>query len=231
MLKLLAQIFNWTEVWALFIPIIALARNKKQPASMQPVILYIFIALFINYVADVMHFRKYFHFPDWFSTNTYLYQAHSIIRLLLFSIFFIRLDQPFLQNLKRVIPFFFIVFVLIDFSFFEHFINYRRENGHFKSDLSNHLLAVEAALLLVYCLLYYLYRLQEESHEVQKPADFWIVTGLCIFIVPCLPIYLFYDKLILQDKGFATYIWKVPDLCYLIFCILIAKAFTVTKNV
>lgn len=230
-MSILEDFINFSEVWSLFIPIIALYRNRKQPAYLKPVIYYIFIALVINFLGDIMYFAEELKFPIWFQTNTYLYQIHSIIRLLLFSIFFIRLKQPFLVNLKKAIPILFIVFVIINFRYSDQFFNYYYDNvKHFvQSKLSNHLLAVEAVLLLLYCLIYYLFRLQDEHEEKRKPAHFWVVTGLCIFIVPCIPIYIFYDNVLKVDVHFAMYIWKVIDICYLIFCIMIAKAFSSSK--
>lgn len=197
---------------------------------MKPVIIYTFAALYLNYLTNLINFRKELNFPDYFHTNTYFYHIHSIVRFTLFSIFFIRLDQAFLYYLKRILPVFFFLFVIANFNFFEHIINYHRVGNLVKSKLSNNLLAVEAILLLIYCLQYYLFRMQEDHDEIKKPPDFWVVTGLCIFIVPCIPIYLFYDKLLEQYNEFSRYIWKVPDLCYLIFCIMIAKAFASSKH-
>ena len=230
-MKTIEDLINFMEVWSLFIPLIALYFNKKQPAYLQPVIIYLFLALYINFLGDIMYFQDELHFPNWFRTNTYLYHIHSIVRLLLFSILFIRLKQPFLVNLKKTIPIVFIAFVIINFNFSEHFFNYKyNDTYHYvDSKLSGHLLAVEAVLLLLYCLIYYLFRLQEDRTDVRKPAHFWVVTGLCIFVIPCIPVYLFYESLIKLDIRFTRYIWKVPNICYLIFCIMIAKAFLVSK--
>ena len=227
----LIQIINWSEVWALFIPIFFLWRYKNQPRYLNPVIVYVFVALYLNFFIDLVNYADVLKFPDWLQTNTYIYHIHSIIRFILFSIFFIRLKQPFLHWSIRMIPVLFFAFVIINFCFFEHFINYERVSWGVNSKLSSHLLTVEAVLLLAYCLQYYLYRLQDEHAEQRKLPDFWVVTGLFIFIVPCIPIYLFYDRIIENYNDFTRLIWKVPDLCFLIFCIMIAKSFSISKHV
>ena len=225
------MLLDWSEVWALFIPIIALARNKKQPPFLYPVIAYIFIALYLNIIADVIwKYQNLLHFPIWFRTNTYVYHVNSIVRFFLFSLFFIKLNQPFLYWIKRIIPIIFLGFVIINFNYFDKFVNYWWADGYVNSKLSNHLLAVEASFLLFYCLQYYLFRLQEDHEEIKKPPHFWIVTGLCIFVVASFPIDLFYDKLVEEHSVFATVIWKVPNISLIIFCILIAKAFSTSKN-
>ena len=230
-MKYVHIMMDWIEVWSLFIPIIALAKRKKQPSALSPVIIYIFIALYFNIITDIIfQFQSTINFPDWFKTNTYMYHLNSVVRFFLFSAFFIKLNQPFLYWTKRIIPLLFIGFVIINFVFFEKFINYKFYDGYVHSKLSHHLLTVEAALLLIYCLQYYLFRLQEDHHELKKPADFWIVTGLFIFVIASFPIYLFYGKLVSDYTNFAVVIWKVNDVCFIIFCTLIAKGFYTSKH-
>ena len=209
----------------LLIPIISLYLNKKQPHYLKPIIIYVFAALYLNFLADLVYYAKPLHFPDWFQTNLFLYHFHSIIRFFLFSLFFIRLNQPFLLTVKKILPFLFLGFVIINFLFAEKLVNLNIKTVK----LSHHLLTVEASLLLVYCLMYYLFRLQDEREERKKPSHFWIVTGLCIFIVPCIPVYIFYGDAVEKDVWFASYIWKLINVCYLILCIMIAKAFAHSK--
>ena len=217
---------DWMEVWALFIPIIFLCFRKKQPHTLKPVIAYVFIALYLNYLIDVVfQFQDICNFPIWFRTNTYIYHINSIVRFFIFAYFFIKLDQPFLYWIKRIIPVLYLGFVIINFNFHEKFINYWFEDGYVKSDMSNLLLSVEAALLLIYCLQYYIYRMLEDRTETQKPPDFWIVTGLSVYVAISFPIYLYYDRLKVDYIYFAINIWKVHNVSFIIFCIFMAKAF------
>lgn len=229
---MLKEIFDWAEVWALFIPLIVLFRNKRQPGFLFPVVIYVFISLYLNYLIDVSWKGKHvFPFPDWFQVNTYYYNALSIIRFFLLSWFFIKLDQPFLRTVKKIVPILFLIFVVVNFSFFEKFVNYwYNANGKLSSTLSSKLLSAEAIGMLFYCIQYYFYKLQEDKEELKKPADFWIVTGLSIFYVSNFLIFLFYERLLQDSQPFVIYIWYIPNITFIILCIFIAKAFSLSKQ-
>ena len=84
----LHKALDWSEIWALFIPMLALYFRSKQPKSLQPVIFYIWIAFLLNLIIDlIMVFKE--NFPDWLHTNNPFYNAHSVFRFICFSIFFI----------------------------------------------------------------------------------------------------------------------------------------------
>ena len=72
---------------------------------------------------------------------------------------------------------------------------------------------------------YYLFRLKDEQASFAKMPDFWVVTGLSIFVVISFPIYLFYDRLLNEELKFVIDIWEVQKAAFLIFCLFIAKAF------
>ena len=216
-------VLDWLEVWAILIPLFVLLKKPQQPVYMQAVILYLFIALFLNIVANLIWKRETLGLNTDYNNNNPLYNLHSIFRLMFFSIFFIHLRQPFLTRIKMLIPFAFILFVVINFIFFENF---------FQKKISSRLHTVESGILLFYCLQYYLFRLKDEQASFTKMPDFWVVTGLGIFVVISFPIYLFYDRMIylfygpkLDEFKFLLDIWEVQKIGFLICCILIAKAF------
>ncbi len=212
------EIKAWLEVWALFIPLVVLLIKKKQPGYLKPVIIYLWLALIINLLANISwKFKAHYNFPVWFQTNTYFYNLHSVVRFFLFSWFFIKLGQPFLSTLKKIIPVLFLIFIFVNFIFFQDFFDFKI--------ISSRLLSIEAGLLLLYCLQYYLYLLKEEEPFFTKLPSFWIVTGLSIFVVAGFPIYLFYDAAAEQSKYFIINIWIVQKTAFLIFCLFIANAF------
>ena len=219
---------DWSEVWALFIPLIFLFKFKKQPSYLFPIVIFIFISLYVNFLIDLSWKGKHaFNFPDWFKVNTYFYNALSIIRFLLFSLFFIKLSQPAHSLIIKVILALFLIFVIINFSFFEKFVNYWYDvNGKLKATLSSKLLTVESIGMLFYCIRYYFNKLQEDKSESTRPPDFWVVTGLSIYYVSSFLIFLFYQSLLKYSQPFAVLIWKIPDITFLILCIFIAKSFT-----
>lgn len=226
----LKQILDWLEVWALLIPLFVLLKYRKQPHYLTPVIIYLFLALIINLLENISwKFKKLYDFPVWFQTNTYFYTIHSIVRVLLLGWFFILLHQPFLQKVKKIILVLFLIFTLINFMF-EPFVNYWYEKGKLQSTLSYKVLATEAAIMLFYCLQYYLYKLMQDEEEFKRPSDFWVVTGLSIFSFCSFPIYFFYNAILQYDRTFTKNIWMVQKVCFLIFCLCIAWAFPISKH-
>jgi hypothetical protein len=206
-------VLDWSEVWALFIPAYILL-TKKQPAVNKPVVFYIWFALAINIAVDLVW--KYRHLlPANHNSNNFLYNLHSILRFFLFSAFFIRLKQPFLINIKKAIPIFFTAFLILNFGFFENFFDYWR--------FSSRLLSVEAVLLLFYTLQYYLYKINEDVDINIFKGDFWIVTGLGIYVTINFFIFLLYNELTIRMQSFAITLWNVHNLSYIIFNLLIAK--------
>jgi hypothetical protein len=214
-------IFDWIEVWVLLIPIFVLFTHRKISFELKPVVYYLFIALALNIAASLIYNQKKLGWNLPWHKNVILYDIHSIIRLLLFSLFFIRLNQSLLVSIKKYLPVLFLVFVIVDVSIFHDSYN----------DLINiHLHALESGILLFYCLQYYLYLfLLEEKWSFKKMPSFWIVTGLSIFIVVSFPIYLFYKQLIKQNVDFVVNVWIVQKIAFLIFCLFTAKGLSESK--
>ena len=109
-----------------------------------------------------------------------------------------------------------IVFVVVNFIFFENFFN--------PQSFSGNLLTVEAYLLLVYCMLYYLAELKDDENPFNGP-DFWVVTGLAIYLVTNFFVFLFYTPMLNVDIKLAINIWNVHNIAFVIFCLFITKAF------
>ena len=220
---MLQQILDWSEVWALFIPLAFMLTRKNPPAYLKPVRLYVWIALVLNTVANAIWYRNYIgltDLPDFLQSNNFLYNIHSVIRLLLFIWFFILLNQRFMHRVKAILPFLFILLLLINFVFFEDFFNYAM--------LSSRLLATEAAILLFYCLQYYIYlTIDDKSTSLKKQPGFWVVTGLSIYVAANFFIFLFYTYLLKQNLiVFAVNIWDVHNIVFILLCICIAINFS-----
>ncbi|OKS86499.1 hypothetical protein RG47T_1955 [Mucilaginibacter polytrichastri] len=205
-------IIDWSEVWALLIPICIF---KKQPALYKPVVFYVWAALFINLAIDVI-WKCRTLIPVAYNSNNYLYNIHSIIRFLLFSLFFTRLKHPFLAFLKVVIPVMFGAFLLVNFIFYEQFFNYRM--------FSSRLLSVEAFLMLLYVFQYYFFKINENVDVNIFTPDFWIVTGLGIYMAFNFFIFLLYNELTIRLQSFAISLWNVHNISFIVFNLFLAKS-------
>lgn len=218
MLKILNLIFDWSEVWALLIPLCALVFRQSQPAFLRPVVLYLWVALFLNLAGDIIgEFKRYF--PGWLQSNNVLYNIHSIVRFACFSSFF-RLDgktfRGFIDKLTNLVA---IVFIVYNFIYVENFGN--------PNHLSGNLLATEAFVLLIYSMQYYLSQLNAEIGEFSRRKDFWVVTGLSIYLVVNFFVFLFYVPMLTENPQIANQMWLVHNLAYIVLCIFISKAFYV----
>jgi len=221
-MNILQEILDWSEVWAPVIPLAVLAKYPKQPGCFKPIIIYLWLALIIDLVIDIgWKFKS--HVPAWLKDNNFLYNIHSIVRFTCFSSFFILLNQPFQVKLKKAIPYLALLFLVINFFVF-------KENFLERDSFSSRLLATEAGLLLAYCLLYFVYQLQDEATQLQRTADFWIVLGLSIYVVLNFFYFLFYKTLI--KKGYAKtveWMWDIHNVTFIILCLFIAQAFYVSR--
>jgi hypothetical protein len=215
---LIYKILDWSEVWALLIPLAVLWKHKKQPRFFKPIILYVWLALLIDIPIDLAYIFKQ-SMPSWMWPNNYLYNIHSIVRFTCFGAFFILLNQPYLVKIKKLLPVISFACILVNFLFFENFFT--------PNTFSSRLLATEAGILLFYCLQYYLFRLQEDNAGSKKGNDFWMVTGLSIYVVFNFPFFLLYTSLDIKDQ---VNWWYIHNVSYIILCIFIAKAFYVPRN-
>jgi hypothetical protein len=217
-------LIDWSELWAMLIPLPFMFNRNAKP-YFKPVKIYIILALLINLgimliwkCKDIWGFEK----GDLLYSNNFLYNVHSIVRLLCFSWFFILLRQRFLHRVKFIIPFVFLLLVIINFIFFENFMN--------QQVFSTKMLAIEAGLLLFYCLQYYIFlSLEERTGKLSKQKGFWIVTGLFVFVGVCFFIFLFYSYLADAYEAFAVDLWDVHNIAYVFLGVCIAVSFK--KNI
>lgn len=224
MQKLLKDILDWSEVWALLIPLtFMLICNTKNP-NLKPVKIFVWIFFFLYLFIDLIANEKStlgITEKDFLWNNNFLYNISSVLRLLIFAWFFILLKQRFMHRIKALIPYVFLAFVMINFLFFEHFI----PQGDYES-FSSRLLATESALLLFLCLQYFIYLIiEEKSTNIKKQQGFWVVTGLSIYVAANFFIFLFYEYLSDAKRNFAVNIWDVHNIVFIIFCFFIARQF------
>ena len=213
--NLFQSALDWSEVWALLIPLFVLLFKRERPRFVKPIIIYLWLALAINVLIDAIWvFKQYF--PAWLQSNNPYYNIHAIARFACFSIFFILLPQASFGKLKKLLVAGSVVFILVNFIFFENFFN--------PDHLSGNLLAAEAYLLLIYCMQYYLAELRDDSTAIFGGPDFWIVTGLSIYVVTSFFVFLFYLPLLNFDPMLADRMWNFHNIAFIIFCIFITKA-------
>jgi hypothetical protein len=215
MLEILTYLLSWSEFWATLIPISVYLFHRDQPSYMRPVIAYLFIAMLINYTGNII--GDYWKIlPAWMQSNTVLYNLHSMIRFICFSLFFIGLQQQGPTKLYKWLPLLSLLIFILNFSLIDDFFN--------PDSISGNLLAGEAYILLIYCMVYYLYKLRDDEMTITEEPDFWVVTGLAFYVVANFFVFLFYGPMLKQDVQLARNIWDVHNYAYIILCLFITKA-------
>jgi hypothetical protein len=224
------DIIDWSEAWALLIPLTFYFIWKPKDAWIKPVIIYVIIAFLLNLTADIIwksHFltidkqiSKIFSFlyiPKYKQiSNNLFYNLHSIFRFLLFAWFFYKLDPVFFKKLNRVIIPVFIVFNFINFTFYSKIIVLP----------NSPLFAVESALLLLYCIFYFI-RINKDDRLMNpfSEAPLRIVGGLTLYNAINFPIFIFYDYLMSSNEKYSENIWTVHNITYIVLNIMIAFSF------
>lgn len=182
MSKFFSQVLLWSEVWAILIPLIVLQVKQGQPASLRPVIIYVWIAFLLNLAIDVIMTINIYFKNDYLSNNP-LYNLQSVARFICFSFYFIKIQPGNFLRLKKTITLLALIILILNFLFVENFFNYFSFSGN--------LLATEAYLLLVFCMLWYLGELKDNDENLFNSPHFWVVTGLSIYVVVNFFVFLF----------------------------------------
>jgi hypothetical protein len=213
---MLRDILNWSEVWALFIPLVITLWKRDQPKYMRPVVLYVWIGFFLHLLANISGEFKYkWNLPHWLHTNNFIYNAIAIVRFFLFAWFFNLLGQDRLVRMKKVLPWLFLVFAVITFSFYDDFFDWNK--------LSSLVFSVSAGILIFYCIQYYMFFLLDEKiQSLKTQKGFLVVTGLLIYLSINFFIFLFYTTLVSSNTKFAVKIWDVHNIAFVIFSVCIA---------
>ncbi len=211
-----------SEVWALVIPLLFIFPVSGLKSWQKPVVTYLFIAFVLNVLSGLItnSNRLPFHLP--WKNNLVFYNVHSILRFICFGYFFLVIKQQYFTRLRKLIPIIYFAFLIPDLAFSENIFD--------GSQIRSRLFTVEAFLLLGYCLLYYISKLKSDSQELNYGDEIYIVTGLSIFIVINFFIFLFYDSLMNTDPNLADKSWTVHNIAYILFCMLIARGFYLTRN-
>ena len=226
--KLLKEILDWSEVWALLIPLAILIWKRNRTPYLKPVRIFLLVAFILNAFIDFISNLKGplgITSDNFLFNNNVFYNISSVARLFLFAWFFILLHQRFLHRVKKIIPFIFLAFILVNFIFFENFV----PQGD-KEIFSSRLLATEAGLLLFYCLQYFIYIIVEDKTvKLGQQPGFWVVTGLSLYVAVNFFIFLFYATLSKDASptqlNFVLKLWNVHNIVFIIFCIFIAIQF------
>jgi len=215
--KTIQSALDTSEVWALLIPLSFLAFKKIKKDKVRPIITYLWFALFLNVIIVIISYLPDFTntktLPFLLQNNTIEYNIHSVIRVIFFTLFFMRLSNDKL-NFQKILLGAFLLLTLINFTFFESPIDL----------FSSRLFTLEAIVLLFFCIYYYLNAIaQERTEKISNQPAFWIITGLSIYEAVNFFIFLLFTYLVKNYTVFAQHIWNIHNISFIVLCILITK--------
>lgn len=207
------SIIVWSEVWALFIPVVFLAGKKTNSFYyLVPIRFYVWTALFLNICANIISSQKSLGINLPWHSNIIFYNIHSVVRLFLFMWFFWMLEPYFIRKSGFKIVVFFILLGALIFAIYEFYT---------ENVISSYSYSIGSSLLLFFCIKYYLFSIKQSDSGLTHQPSFWIVTGLGLFVVVTFPIYLFYKVAHIQDPFIADNIWRVQNIAFLVMCIFL----------
>lgn len=209
---MIKHILDWLEVWAILIPLFVFILCKPKEGYLHLIFMYLIIALCLNIVSDISwKFRT--DMPSFLKENGFLYNISSIARFFFFILFFRKIDMTRNKNYNFILFPFLIIAVI-------YFII----TGEFEK-ISSPLLATEAIVLLFFCIAYFIRLIKADEVFLSFDPSLIVVAGLAIFESVNFFVFLFYSYLIDSDCDFASAIWHVSNIAFLILCLFIARSF------
>jgi len=218
-MDLFQALSEWSEVWALLIPFTIILFYKPDKAVMYPVILYICVALVLNTIATILYVF-YKQMPDYLQNNNILYNLHTLARVLFFSWYFIKITPRRFLRLYKALLCVYIIFVMVNFLFFESPLF-----------LSTNLFAAGSILLLFLSLTFSLRSIQDESNtNWTRLPSFLVCTAVALYEAVTFFIFLFIYPMAEKDPEFGKLCLKIYQVIFVVFCVLIALALYRSKK-
>jgi len=199
----------------MLIPLGIWAFYKIDRIHLRPVIIYAWTGFLLYLLADFSwRTKEHITLPTILNDNNFIYNILSILRVLLFSWYFISLKPSQLNKLKRTLTLLFIAFTIFNFIFLEKF-----------KDFSNNTHAAEVIILLIFTASYFIHILRSDEMVSVRDPSFWIITGLFIYEAVNLFVFILYSNLSKKEPEFAFSLWHVHNVAEILFCALMAKGF------
>jgi hypothetical protein len=213
-MSLLDSILNWSEVWALLIPLLFLIIYKKDNKELTPLKWYVVIGLILNTVSTISFIYNP-QMPSYLKNNNIFYNLHSLARVLFFSWYILLISPKQHRYLCRMLVTGYLIFVVVNFIFFENPLFF-----------STRVFAAESVVLLFLGISFMLRSMQDETitNWTGHPS-FLVCSGIVLYEAATFFIFLFILPLAVKDPQFGLLMLKVYKICFIILCILLAITF------
>ncbi len=224
-MEILQFLRDWSEVWALLIPLIVILIYKPKGHKLRWVILYVVIAFILNFLA-IFTVEYYYLVPSWMKSkcNNIFYNLHSFIMVIFFSCYIISVRKYKYTVLLKILVVIYLAFVLINFTFWESPVV-----------LSTSHYTAGSVVLLILCLFYFFSSILEESQtNWLKHPSFIICAAVCLYQAITFFIFLFIypmnNKAFNKDISFALLMMRIYQVVFVVYCYLLALALYRSKK-
>ena len=211
-MEIIKTIRNWSEVWALLIPLIIILRSKSGIPHMRPIVLYVWVALVLNTISTTM-FVYWRSLPSYLQNNNIFYNLHTFLRVICFGFYIYTVRKHRYSFIYKILIIVYIFFVISDFIFFESILTF-----------STRVFSAESIVLLIFCLSFFVRSIQDDSeiNWLKHPA-FLICAGISFYEAVNFFIFLLFYPLS-ADLSFISAMWTVHNFTFVLLCIMIALA-------
>ena len=219
-MNLFNTILNWSEVWALLIPLAIYLLYRPTDNSSQILGWYLFVAIILNGLSTTSFvFNE--SMPAFLKNNNIFYNTHSIARVIFFSWFIQKITPKQFSFINKILLPGYLIFAVVNFIFFENILFF-----------SSRLFAAESVVLLFLCIAYFLRSIQDETvvNWTSHPS-FLVCTGIVIYEAITFFIFLFILPLADRDPEFGLLSLKIYKMTFVLLCTLIAIAFYRSKQI
>jgi len=212
-MKIIEAIRDWSEVWALLIPLTIILISRSKIKGMSPVVLYVCLALVLNTISTTLYVF-YESLPSFLQNNNILYNIHSFLRVTLLGLYIYQIRKHRYIDAYKALLIVYLFFVLINFIFFETIFLF-----------STRLFSAESVVLLILCLSFFVRSMQDDSDTnwLKHPA-FLICAGISFYEAVNFFIFLLFYPLANKDASFIKNLWTVHNITFVILCSMIALA-------
>lgn len=209
-------ISDWSEVWALLIPLVVILRRPHRYRECMPLVIYILIAILLNIIAVLIQLYRDV-MPDYMQNNNLFYNLHAVARVYLFSWYIGLINQKKFRTVTAVAIVLFSIFLAANFIFSESIL-----------ELSKWLPVAETVILLLLCMKYFLFSIKDDSEtDWTREPSFTACTAIALYVAATFFVFLFITSPWVAYKvnqQFALFIAEFYKVIFVIFCVLLAIA-------
>lgn len=212
-MDLFTVILEWSEVWALLIPLAVIIGFPTRRYHERPIVIYVIIALVLNSISTIIYIYNT-GMPAFLKNNNIYYNLHSIARVFFFGWYIIINLANKRSPVYRFLFAGYGIFILLNFIFIKSIFFF-----------STWLFAAESMILLFLCVSYFLQLIQDDSRvQMMKHPSFLVCTGLILYEAITFFIFLFIIPLAKIDPDFGLLCLKIYKITFIILCIMLAAA-------